>query len=131
MTGPRNYLSYVDGLGDRDRSLRFVTTPLLLASMLTDDSPDPTPSWAALLPDDLGFATACDLWDEEDAELLGLGLGLGAGGIEEALIEFRRRREEREEQDENGEARREAYAVLERVGAASAAAGRLATGTRL
>lgn len=48
--------------------------------------------WPAVWPDDLGIATACELWDEED--LMGLGPGIGAGSIEESLMEFWRRREE-------------------------------------
>lgn len=66
-----------------------------------------------MLPDDIGFATACDLdLLDEDAELLGLGLGLGPGGIEEALMEFRRRREARDEEERE---LREASVALQRA----------------
>ena len=52
----------------------------------------------------MGFATACDLWDEDDADLMGFGLSFGSGGIEEALRLLRRRREERErERDEEAD----------------------------
>jgi hypothetical protein len=82
-------------------------------------------AWAALLPDDIGFATACDLWDDEEGELLGVGFGLGAGagGIEEALMEFRRRREEQREEEEALASQR-VREVRERLMAINAARGR-------
>lgn len=60
-----------------------------------DISPDITGSsssmWASLLPEQLGLATACDFLDEEEGggELSSL---VSAGGIEEALAQFRRHR---------------------------------------
>lgn len=60
----------IDGLGDRERSLRSTFTDLSLFDELglIDDiySPDAT-QWE-LVANDLGFQAACDLWESEESD---------------------------------------------------------------
>lgn len=74
----------IDGLGDRERSLRSILTDMSLFDELglIDDiySPDAT-QWE-LVADGIGFQAACDLWESEDSDGEG---GEGTEGGELAI----------------------------------------------